>query len=326
MNKDSKIQEFPKIKKKGLTINGSASKFILVGFLFLSFSILLEKEFHELPVASFVITFLGHFGIGLLVIGILSIIIETSHWLEYFKDRLAEIVVESKYLEKLSPEELNTLQTEALKAYFKDKSIAGKDGFLQYYQRNIQKFVASPFRTNMQSEVRIEYWESDQTKICVHEEMTWECRSSGQNIQEFIQWEPNEGEFEKVAGLSFAIQHPRIPNGRLYYEKKDFKNEWKTRNDGLNYPLKDFLTFDGLKVTIISDVIVSKNKFLAWRMAHPSRGISLAVRYPQELTINKELFGLGEDCTEIDDKGKGYYKLSSQKWILPDEGIVYELV
>jgi hypothetical protein len=306
---------------------GTAWLFIILGVLLLIIAFWWESSAeNHIFLEKILITLLAHFGIGALVIGILSILIETSHWIEYFKDRLMEIVVQPKYLEKLSPEELTTLQTESLKAYFKDNSIAGKNGFLQYYQRNIQKFVASPYRTNIQSDIRIEYSNSDNDKIMVHEEMSWECRATGGKIQDTVQWEPNAFEFEKVEDLQLIIEHPLISTGTIYFGKRELEEKFKTNNDGFIFPLREYITLDGLRIKIISDVIVSKNKFLAWRMAHPSRGISLSVRYPQDLNINKELFGIGEDCFEINDKGKGYYKLSSQKWILPDEGIVFELL
>jgi hypothetical protein len=298
--------------------------FILVGFIILSFSMLLEHEVGEIGAAKLFIGLAGHVAIGLLVIGILSILLETRHWVEYFKERLAEIVVDSKYLEKLSPESLTRLQTEALKVYFKDEAIAGKDGFLSYYQNYIQEFIGSPFRINVQSDVSITYIDDAKDKVRVHETMSWECKSNGGRIQDSIHWEPNEGEFESVECLEFQISHSDLKGGKRSFEVATFETAWKTPNNGFKYPLQDLIDLDGLVVTIKSDVIVSKNKFLAWRMAHPSRGILLSVRYPPDLTINKELFGLGENCTEILEPG--YYKLSSQKWILPNEGIVYELV
>jgi hypothetical protein len=102
--------------------------------------------------------------------------------------------------------------------------------------------------------------------------------------------------------------------------------DYKTETGGFIFPLNGHIYLNNLKVILSTETIVATNKFWAWRMAHPSRGISLSVRYPSELSINRELFGIGEECNEIDDKGKGYYKLSSKKWILPDEGIVFELV
>ncbi len=83
----------------------------------MSFATLLEEKYHEVPVVSFFINLVGHIGIGFIVIGVLSILVETSHWVDYFKERLTEIVIDRKYLGNLSQDELINLQTDILKAF-----------------------------------------------------------------------------------------------------------------------------------------------------------------------------------------------------------------
>lgn len=305
--------------------------FILVGIILIIGATVWENthDKHSFLV-KLLIGLISHFGIGSIVLGALGILIDTSHWIEYFKARLAEIVIDKKYMENLSPESLISLQTEVLKVYFNDDGIGGKDGFLQYYQNHIQNIVGSPFRINVESDMRIEFVEGSEEKIYVYEVLSWNCKANGGKIQSNITWEPSDNEFEKVRELTLILEHELLDvdgmKGKATYDLKKLR-EWQAEgSDGFNYPLKSIIDLDGLKVTIKSEVVISKNKFIAFRMAHPSRGLSMSIRYPKELTIVKELFGIEDECCEIDDNGKGYYKLSSQKWILPDEGIVFQLV
>lgn len=300
---------------------------MLSGFICLSFAILLEAQFHELYYARFFISLAGHIGIGLIVIGILSILIETDHWVEYFKARLSEIVIDRKYLENLSQEKLIDLQTDILRAFYKDEGIGGKDGFLEYYQKNIQGFVVSPFRTNLVSDRRIEYLEEGKKdRVRSVEVLTWNCKANQGRIQENVGWDPNEGEVEKVEDTNLRLEHKDLPGGFKEYSYEDLKKIEETKTGGIIFSLKDYDHSDGLKIILTIATLAATNKFWAWRMAHPSRGISLTVRYPADLSINRELYGIGDDCYELNEKGKGYYKLSSQKWVLPKEGVVFELV
>jgi hypothetical protein len=300
---------------------GTVYKFILTGFCGLAFAIILEEEFHELLVAKLVFALMGHLSIGLIVIGVLSLIIETDHWENYFRNRLKEIVIDKKYLEGLSEEKLIALQVDALKAYFKDDEIGGKGGFLEFYQKNIQEYFSTPYRSNLQTDIRIDYTD-DPDKVSVHETMSWVCKATKGKIQADVKWKPNPGEFESVKDYSIRIVASDIDKT---FDKGQLE-QWKTETDGFVFPLNKHYSKDGLKVTVTSNVIIQKNKFIAWQMAHPSKGITISVRYPTDFLINKELFGIEDNCDEINEEEYGYYKLTSENWILPNQGIVFELI
>ncbi|WP_121356036.1 hypothetical protein [Flavisolibacter nicotianae] len=177
------------------------------------------------------------------------------------------------------------------------------------------------------SDRRIEYPDVDKKdRVKSVEILTWNCKANKGRIQEYLGWDPNEGEVETVMDIKLRLEHIAIPGGFDEFSYDDLKKTGVTKTGGINFSLEKYIHFDDLKIKLTIETIAATNKFWAWRMGHPSRGITLTVRYPAELSINRELYGIGDDCDENNDKGKGYYKLSSQKWVLPREGVVFELV
>ena len=90
-------------------------------------------------------------------------------------------------------------------------------------------------------------------------------------------------------------------------------------------PLKDYIQVDGLKITVSVNYVIPTQRFYAWRMALPSRSCSLCITYPKDLDFKIELYGMQSNQPDI-KKWDGCYKLSSEKWILPDEGLVFQLI
>jgi hypothetical protein len=263
----------------------------------------------------------------------LSIMLESNHWTEYFKERLVDIVMEKSYMDRLTEPALLELQTEVLKSYFKNDNIGGEEGFLKYYQKNIQSIIGSPYRTNLDAVLNIDYVSTKNKKsIKVHKEMSWVCKSNGGAIQDKITWQPEKGEIDKGEVDFVKLEHPTfdLKDGHrveIYeYNSPKFKEEWKNPDgQGFEMPLKDYIHCDGLKVTISITFFIPVHRFYAWRMAHPSKGCSLTITYPTDLELKIELYGMNDEKKDIKEEA-GFYKLSSEKWVLPDEGLVFQLV
>jgi septum formation topological specificity factor MinE len=303
--------------------------FILTGLILISSSIIWE---YKAGTASFtqkiLMNLLAHLGIGALVLGILSILIDTKHWTEYFKQRLADVVMDKKHLENLTPTALIDLQTEILKVYFKDTSIGGEGGFLKFYQKDIQEIIGDPFRINLEDDYLIKYDKSKE-KINVHEEILYYCKGNCGKIQKEIRWLSGEDEFDEITYQCIKLEHDSFfeathnPKEKIF-DFKNFKPEWiKDNGRGFIFPLSEYETLDGLKITIIVDYTIAWHKFIAWRMTLLTKGLTLTIRFPDDLTITREIFGRGSTF-EVRNDETGYFKLVTQGWILPNEGVVFQ--
>lgn len=69
---------------------------------------------------------------------------------------------------------------QVLKSYFKNDNIGGETGFLKFHQKNIQSILGSPYRTNFDAVLNIDYDSpKNQKNIKVHKEMSWENGNFG---------------------------------------------------------------------------------------------------------------------------------------------------
>jgi hypothetical protein len=301
--------------------------FILLGSAVILVSLVSEGQFE---IGHIVISFLSHVGIGLLVIGILGILIDFSHWTEYFEKRLSNIVIEKKYLEKLDQDSLIKLQTEVLKAYYKNDNIGGADGFLDFYHRNIQSLVSIPFRNNANLSLRIDYWDQDPDKFMVYETMSWVCKSNGGKIQDTISWVPGENEFEQVLSFQVSLQHKALmtrdnPGGLILFDYSTLKKKFPIGKLGFCVPIEKYKELDELYVVVKNNYVIPKERFMGWRMSFPTRRMSLVVQFPKELEIITELFFCDKNVMH-DERGPGQYYLTIEDWIMTDEGITIQLI
>lgn len=183
---------------------------ITLGLVLILTKIILEQNTVDQPGwEKTLIELIGHLGIGAIILGVLSILLKSRHWTEYFKERLVDIVMEKSYMDRLTEPALLELQTDVLKSYFKNDNIGGEEGFLKYYQKNIQSIIGSPYRTNLDAVLNIDYLSPKNHKsIKVHKEMSWVCKSNGGSIQTEITWKPEKDEIDEVNVEYVKLEHP----------------------------------------------------------------------------------------------------------------------
>ena len=75
--------------------------FLLGGVLLIIISIFFKTTFpHCIYLFDVLMELLAHFGIGFMVIGLLAILIDSTHWTEYFERRLSKIVTEKSIFKR----------------------------------------------------------------------------------------------------------------------------------------------------------------------------------------------------------------------------------
>lgn len=330
----------------------NATIIILFGFIFLLLSLWLESNIESTITVhpddsgtytinshgflEFLINFLSHIGIGFFVFGGVSVLLDMDHWMAYFRERLSEVVIHKTYLKTISKDRLISLQSDVLSTYFDNDSIGGDEGFLKYYQNNIQQIIASPIRIDVNATLLVKYLEgSNKSKIEVIEEISWRCKSNKGEIQPDIKWIPEPGEFDDVTFMHIKLEHPSFQedehtNKREKFIKQGDKN-LKTVEDGFGfvYTIQPDERQNGLKVTVKVKFQNPTERLIAWRMAHISKGVSISVLYPSDLKAAKEIFVLGRDesYSESFDETEGYYRWSSDgNWVLPNEGVAFQML
>lgn len=282
----------------------------------------------------FFVQLLSHLGIGFFAIGLLSILLEMSHWTHYFETRLSKIVIEKKYLEKLSTSALITVQTEVLRAFFKNDQIGGKEGFLNYYQKNLQHIIDMPYRNNVSLTLSITPDDGACTKLKVFEVLNYRCMANGKKFQETIPYTPDKGEHYKIFDFKVTLQHddfkslPGAVDGHIVYDLAKLKSVGACKNieDGFELDIKEH-TKDCLNVTIQANYLIVKNRFIAWRMSQPSNNVTLHLTYPTNLEVAKELFVNERNASLVSqDQQSGYFNLNIAEWLLPGEGVTFQFV
>jgi hypothetical protein len=81
---------------------------------------------------------------------------------------------------------------------------------------------------------------------------------------------------------------------------------------------------DELQVSIDARYIIRKDSYFSWFLSLPSRGLSLAIRYPRHLEVSVQTFGMEEEELDIDKKN-GFYSMRYKSWVLPTNGYVFQL-
>jgi hypothetical protein len=331
-----KLEELPRPADKS-QINPKkylATIFIMIGFIMILISIIMDDKIISPPLWQRVtIELLSHLGIGSLIIGVLNVLLDMHHWTDYFKERLADIVTEKKYLENLKPEGLLNLQLEVLKAYFKDSNISGSDGFLKYYEKHIQEMIGGPFRMNVENDFFIRYCPLSRDHVIVSEKIIWDCRSNGGNIQKEVRWLPEKGEFLEIYAREINFRHKCINASRnellFNYDQAVFEEKWKQEHGGFIIPLKEVLPpvdLDELKITVSVNYKIAVERFIASRMAHPSREFTLTIRYPDDLCLTKEIYCMSSNSFNVIADDVGYFKMKTDNWVLPEEGVAFQLL
>lgn len=322
-------------------------KFILIGV----FLILISLFIHTIHIIDtenkillhlneIVIQIFSHLGIGALAIGILSIMLDMDHWTTYFENRLSNIVMKKSYLHNLNDDDLANLQREVLKVYFKNDDIELKEGFLHYYQKNIQKFIGQPYRKNvvMQlilNEIIVQDEDGNNIELFeVSESMTYVCKKNGNHIQKNICYIPDEYEHYSTDDFYVKLQHPIFDGNAeannlneiiFDIEKLISIGACPDTMTGFDLDIQDYAT-DDLNVMLKAKYKIKKDRFFGWRMSHPTLDLTIIVNYPAGYVLASEYYFSEDNSYSLDnDENSGRFFLKINEWLLPDEGLTLQL-
>jgi len=334
----------------GLTSNkmfGYCTVLILLGIVSALVAIILEDRFPHLPYGwALARRLLDHLAIALFSIGLVAIIIEFRDWREYFQQRIAETILQQAYLRTLDRDQLIAIQTNTLKAFFKVEDLDRKDSFLEFFHSRLHKYIASPYREDVDYQFAISEGEGEAGYWRVDEIASYKCRAVGTSIPDFVQWTSDPKPAVECDQVIFTIVFPRD-----VCEASDFKKKYPTaqesrltfRSDeqpskitpvlgpaggcvGYRLPLDEYRDIDGLGIGIHSTYKMQKGLPLAWTMIHPTRRFSITISYPTGCRAIVHLFGFDDEHVDEQEENPGVYNLRYDSWLLPDSGVSIDLV
>lgn len=292
---------------------------------------------------------LEHFGIALIFIGIIGIVLEFRDWREYFQERLSEIVIQRSYLNTLKDDELLSLQTATLKAYFKDDQLDRADSFLEFYQRKIHGFISSPYREDINAIIAIDYFPDDKTVFEVDETISYKCRKVRGSIQSEVKWfQYGRISIKDIQSFRITVQvppnffqapdfearYPAIKSNSMEYVAAFTKGKVET-TEGLQFhdkdgdigfilPLNEYKGIDRLFVKVDVKYTTRIGWPLSWSMTHPSKDLTVTFKYPPDLAADVNIYGIDDDERDVDKKS-GIYTLKYYSWLLPGAGLDFQL-
>lgn len=319
------------------TIKALGGLFFLLGIT-CSVTALYFEEIYTAPSHGLKIffEFILHFGMALMILGILEFVISLEDLKAYFQERLADTVMERSYLAKMGKGELVDLQTATLKAYFDDKAMDREGSFLKHFFTRIHDFIGSPFRENYISEMHITREGAD---FFLDERISFKCRKAGESIQRNVKWTSVTGEF--VGDVEYTVKIKCPPEfGKMCDRNCLHKNvcgkeipisaDHVTRKDGepcseINVNLDEFRHVDNLSININVKAQIHHGRFIASGVNHPTKNGQFIFHFPPDLDIIVDYFGIHFDDMNI-SKFDGYFSCAVDQWMLPLSGIVAQLI
>jgi hypothetical protein len=279
-----------------------------------------DPSHHEPTFLGTCIKVLDVAGVGLLAIGVLNILVETRDWRDYFSKLLREIVVEQSYLDTLDKDKLTALQTNVLKALFRDQLIDREGSFLNYFHSNLHKYIAEPYREDVSSEISVTEYDANLWDVV--DKVTYVCRKSTGTIQTNIVWQVEEGEYESIQSLTIEAQFPYTHADK---GKRELLHEGTpSPGEPITISLSKYAQIDGLIVTGTEKCRVLKKNFQHWTMAHPTKNFNITITYPPACTIQVKPLVLSPELLLI-TKRDGYYSAKYDSWMLPESGMAFRI-
>ena len=270
---------------------------------------------------SLVIEALKTLGATGLAVVFLNFWIETEDWRQYFEERIKSIVIQQDYMKSLDQNTMKNVLVNLMKARFKDTSVDQKDGFLDHFDKNIMKYIGSPFREDVVATVY--YTRNDEDKWLVKDRIEFSCRKIGSSIQEKLNWVADEA--DQVRSIRINVSRPN-EDGYSTPEtliSSDTDNEAFTKLK-IGVPLTGYKDLDHLKVEIIAEYLQDRSRYSAWGMASPSRNCDVTVIYPEGYQIANDNFVTLDNSASV-TKGPTYLRLIYKGWLLPENGLVWHL-
>ncbi|HEX9942476.1 MAG TPA: hypothetical protein VGG03_10695 [Thermoanaerobaculia bacterium] len=312
---------------------------ISTGVIFVLLALVMEDAPEGASSSELLYKFMEHMGIALISIGILGIIVDFRSWQKYFQARMAETIIQRDYLKTLSKPQLIDLQTDTLKAFFRVDDIDRKGSLLEFFHDKVHNYIGSPYRENIQAVLSIVPTE-DGTGYVVDDVVSYTCKKVGDYIQEEVRWLADADEILALDEFKvqirvpqnffqspeFKTRYPSISMPETFFDMKDNSHQRlipAEKGHGYTLALSEFKQIDDLYVKVSVRYTIAAGRMITWKMTHPSKNVTGAVRFPSDSSIHVEVFGFNRE--ELNEELRpGLYTFNYGSWLLPYTGFAFD--
>jgi hypothetical protein len=219
------------------------------------------------------------------------------------------------------------LQSKLLKAYFHNFELGGSGSFLEFYDKNIQKYVASPYRENCIANITITQGQSD--KLIVIDQVYYVCKKNGGRIQNSVIWIPDVS--QEIFYMKICAKRPAENSYITLFEKEEKLSEADLKDlmagislSSIGEQHHDLTSCDNL-VIFTEQRYVLTGDAVTWYMVLPTKQVTITVSTEKKYDLDAELFMATPEAV-YKVSTPGFLQINYSDWMLPHNGVVIRMI
>ncbi|HEX3582792.1 MAG TPA: hypothetical protein VH087_13580 [Thermoanaerobaculia bacterium] len=266
-----------------------------------------------------------HLSVAGIVFGLFNMVIEIPDWSRYFERRLQNIVFKHGYLRSLNIDQLRVLWRRIIRAMFDSQVVDRPGTFADYFDRHLLADLGNPYRENVRG---VMSYEEHGDFFFVHDFVSYVVRANRGVIQENVNWENDEDEFETVFDIRVAIRfpdgHARAGEQQILDSRRGTAERPLPKRVVVNCSLRDFAGIDGLIIEVESTYLVKKSRFQYWEMSTSTRDFSLTINHQDGYSIVFKAFVHDPLLTRIERLTRQFH-FECGSWMLAHSGVAWRV-
>ncbi len=313
--------------KNKITVSGAF--FILAGIIVALGSIYIQSLRTNIgPFESSIYNLAITLSIGIVTMGLLSIILGLKDWQVYFQQRLSDVIRQKDYIKSLNKQELVQLQRDTFRAYFDIDLDNNPNNFLSFFEKELQKLIGSPYREDVNYFMDIKSITGN--VLDIDENVRFRAKSVAGTIQDSINWIAVPDEYVSFDSAKVKIKTAKRfsrdihldDNG--YYTLKDDEIKVLENNLGFRASLEKYKENDFIDVIISVSYKANRERYLSWTMSQLTDRFTITINYPDNMQATYEVLGINIDNIQVNN-GRSIITIKCNTWALPNTGVVLGL-
>ncbi len=275
--------------------------------------------------SKWILPIINTLGTGLFCSGIISILIETKSWNDYFAENLKKIIVEHEYLSQIDTDTLSNFHKNVLRIRYKNEDIGKDDTFLDFQQQLIEPLLIKPYRENVEQIINIH--DHINNILIVDDQVKYQFRTNKKQISEVAHFDYDD---EIISKNDIKISLKKYNEVEEEIDINDTTQVNIIMKDtihikSLDVNLKNYITCDKLTIINNSTYIISKDQINVWQMSHLTKKLKMTIFIPNGYKIDFKSFSLNKKSEDMRITNNTLL-YSYNDWILPLSGFAWKLI
>ncbi len=319
------------LKMKNHIKHATSFLLILIGLSFVLLSIWMSEDYTVQQKLDFcnkwIWPLLNTLGAGIFCSGIISIIIETKSWSDYFSEVLRKIVLGHDFLAQIDTNTLSDFHKNVLRIRYKNEDIGKDDSFLDFQQQLIEPLLTESYRENVNQRIIIRNINDSDDTINVEDTVSYQFRTNNNKISKNAHFDYSN-EIIKKEDIKITLQKMN-ENEELINIDDNSKIRIEMNSDGtvksIDVKLQNYISCDKLQIKNQSMYKIKKDQINVWQMSHLTKNLHMLIQAPENYKINFERFSLNEKFEDL-PLYTNILDYSYNYWILPFSGFAWKLI